>query len=58
MERKGQHLFNGISKKHYLLTHEGIDDEGEKYKIHYVNLHDILFNMSDEEFNEIMESHK
>ena len=55
-ERKGQHLFNGISKKHYLLEHQGIDDEGEQYRIPYVNLHNILFNMPDEEFGEIMKS--
>jgi len=41
--RKGQKLFNGIARNHILARE-------------YTNLHKILFYMSDEEFDEIMDS--
>lgn len=50
MERKGQHLFNEIAKR-YKLT-DAVSADGGVYP--YVNLHKILFYMTDKEFNEIM----
>lgn len=51
MLRKGQKLFNGIIKKHDLQAHIC---GPEKNLIPYVNLHQIIYYMSDEEFDEIM----
>ena len=64
-ERKGQHLFNEIAKKNKLTSWEvGIREIGMgkiSYRTMptnflYVELHQILFNMTDSEFDEIMSS--
>ncbi len=52
--RKGQHLFNEISKRHDLSSYFTTDGT----ELPYVNLHKILFYMDDKEFDEIMESIK
>ena len=61
-ERKGQHLFNEIAKRHKLTSWTvGIREIGNtsSYRVVpsdflYVELHQILFNMTDKEFDEIM----
>jgi len=52
MERKGQHLFNEISKKHELLSHQCTMNGSDMFP--YYNLHQILFYMTDKEFDKMM----
>lgn len=47
--RKGQHLFNEISKKYKLKSQ--ICEHGE---FPYYDLHQVLFYMEDKEYDEIM----
>lgn len=62
MLRKGQHLFNEIAKVYHLIDFQGVasDKEGNPIddalvaSLPYVNLHQILFNMSDSEFDDMM----
>lgn len=49
--RKGQYLFNEIAKTHELADHK-CPASAELYP--YYNLHQILFYMSDEEFDKMM----
>lgn len=51
-ERKGQHLFNQIAKEHSLHDHK-CPHSGEIYP--YFNLHQILFYMSDVEYDKLTE---
>ena len=61
-ERKGQHLFNQISKKYQLnsASHTCLDEVHgpQTFDYPYYNLHQILFNLTDLEFDKIMESLK
>lgn len=50
-ERKGQHLFNEIANKRNLLNHKC--ENGDNI-FPYYNLHQILFYMTDQEFDDIM----
>lgn len=60
--RKGQHLFNEISKMNLLqssivqiVENSGSDNPKIKnLEFPYYNLHQILFYMNDSEFNKIM----
>lgn len=63
MERKGQHLFNEIAKRHKLTSWQtSVREIGNDKNYRsmpneflYVELHSILFNMTDKEFDDIME---
>lgn len=55
MIRKGQHLFNEIAKTHN-LQNVSITRNGQQELYPYVNLHQILYYMSDDEFFKIMQS--
>lgn len=54
--RKGQHIFNSISKSHDLKTLSIHDPfTGEVVDVFpYINFHQIIFYMTDKEFDEIM----
>lgn len=50
--RKGQHLFNEIAKQNILREHKCTD-----WTYPYYNLHQILFYMTDADFDKIMALH-
>jgi len=50
-QRKGQWLFNKIAERNILLDHKC---ENSTNMFPYYNLHQVLFYMSDETFDEIM----
>ena len=54
MLRKGQHLFNEITKRHELLSHQCSMKGTDMFP--YYNLHQIIFYMTDNEFDSIMTS--
>ena len=54
-QRKGQWLFNKIAEKHTLLDHKCTMNKDRLDLFPYYNLHQVLFYMSDETFDEIMQ---
>ena len=57
-QRKGQWLFNELEKRHNLGNFIATKEKPCKMDIHRApNLHLILFNITNENFDEIMESY-
>ena len=52
--RKGQHLFNEIAKLHILDDHKCTMNKDRMDLFPYANLHMILYYISDNQFDEIM----
>ena len=57
-QRKGQWLFNKIAEKHTLLDHKCTMNKDRLDLFPYCNLHQIIFYMSDKEFDDIMQGLK